>query len=296
MNPPGGASRGLRRPRPRPPGALAPRRSAPSSPPPPGSPAVVVLLPLAARLPARPGPALPPRLPRQLRRPRPRHRRRRPAPAAPPARRPCSAPAASAPRHFAAGVAAVALLAAPLGAALSPSRRPVRQLPLAAWAAWLPLALPPLLVQTAAEEVAFRGYLMQGLAARFRQPLGLAAPPRARSSALLHWNPAEFGPDAWLVALSTTVDRPRPRRRHRPHRQPLRRHRPALRQQRRLAPRRGAARRRSPASASSRRVDPADPAAVRPLLLADLAVTLAAWAAWLAGRRRRLHSRGRGSI
>ena len=41
-------------------------------------------------------------------------------------------------------------------------------MPLAAWAAWLPLVLPALLVQTAAEEIAFRGYLMQGLAARFR--------------------------------------------------------------------------------------------------------------------------------
>ena len=37
--------------------------------------------------------------------------------------------------------------------------------------AWLPLALPAILVQTAAEELAFRGYLMQGLAARFRSPL-----------------------------------------------------------------------------------------------------------------------------
>ena len=46
------------------------------------------------------------------------------------------------------------------------------------------------------------------------------------------------------------------------------------------------------------RIDPADTAAVRPLLLADLATTLAAWAAWRAFRRtrRQLHSQGRGSI
>ena len=78
-------------------------------------------------------------------------------------------------------------------------------MPLATWAAWLPLALPALLLQTAAEEIAFRGYLMQGLAARFRSPLDLVARSRRSLFGVLHWNPAEFGGNAWLVALSTAV-------------------------------------------------------------------------------------------
>ena len=81
---------------------------------------------------------------------------------------------------------------------------PVRQLPLAAWAAWLPLALPLLLVQTAAEELAFRGFLMQCLAARFARPLVWFLLPALLFGAL-HWNPAELGANASLVALSATV-------------------------------------------------------------------------------------------
>lgn len=41
-------------------------------------------------------------------------------------------------------------------------------LDLATWASYLPLALPLLLVQTGAEELIFRGYLQQALAARFK--------------------------------------------------------------------------------------------------------------------------------
>ena len=139
------------------------------------------------------------------------------------------------PRHFALAVAVVALLAALSAPLLAWLATPARQMPLAAWAAWLPLVLPALFLQTAAEEAAFRGYLMQGLAARFRSRwIWLLLP--ALLFGLLHWNPAEFGANAWIVALSTAViglvladvtvqDR-----------QPLRRHRPPLRQQRELAP------------------------------------------------------------
>jgi membrane protease YdiL (CAAX protease family) len=194
------------------------------------------------------------------------------------------------PRHFAlaAGiVAALALLSAPLLAWLA---APARQLPLATWAAWLPLVLPALLVQTAAEELAFRGFLMQSLAARFQSPLVWLLLPAALFG-LLHWNPAEFGRDAWLVALSTAliglllaevtvrtgnlsaaiglhfannivslllVSVP------------------------------------SPVAGFSLWIARVDPAQLRPLLLVDLSTTLAAWAAWRALAR--LHSRDRGSI
>jgi membrane protease YdiL (CAAX protease family) len=168
---------------------------------------------------------------------------------------------------------------------------------LAAWAAWLPFVLPALLIQTATEELVFRGFLLQGLAARFRSRWFWWLLPAALFG-LLHWNPAEFGPNTWIVALSTAAiglilaD---------------------------VTVRTGnlsaaiglhfannvasllVVALPSPLASLSlwvARVDTSDAAAVRPLLLADLATTLAAYAVWLAlcHRRRRLHSRGGGSI
>jgi membrane protease YdiL (CAAX protease family) len=192
------------------------------------------------------------------------------------------------PSHFAAGVAAIALVTAlsvPFSSGLL-----LQQLPLATWAAWLPLALPLLLVQTAAEELAFRGYLMQGLAARFASPWVWFLLP-ALAFGALHWNPGEFGADAWVVVLSTTViglvlaD---------------------------VTVRTGNLSAAiglhfannvtsllivtlpGPLSGLGLFVVAPDPAAVRPLLVADLAVTLLAWAAWRGLAR--LHSRGGGSI
>ena len=54
------------------------------------------------------------------------------------------------PRDFALGVAVIALVGAVSGLAMALLAPPVRQLPLAAWAAWLPVVLPALFVQTAA--------------------------------------------------------------------------------------------------------------------------------------------------
>jgi len=48
---------------------------------------------------------------------------------------------------------------------------PIPRLPLTTWLGYLPLALPLLLVQTGAEELFFRGYLMQALAARFKSAI-----------------------------------------------------------------------------------------------------------------------------
>ncbi|HET9067801.1 MAG TPA: type II CAAX endopeptidase family protein [Amaricoccus sp.] len=191
------------------------------------------------------------------------------------------------PRQFALGVGVIALLALLSAPFVAMAALPVRQLPLALWAAWLPLALPALFLQSAAEELAFRGWLMQGLAARFRSPWVWLLLP-ALLFGLLHWNPAEFGSNAWLVVLSTAVaglvlaD-------------------VTLRSGNLSAaiglhfannvsallvvslP--------SPLAAFSllvAGVDPGDAAAVRPLLLADLALMLAAWALW-----RALHRGGR---
>lgn len=108
------------------------------------------------------------------------------------------------PRHFLAGVLVVAGFGAMSALPSLGAAPPVRQTDLARWLAWLPLALPALLVQIAAEEMAFRGYLMQGLAARFRAAWVWWLLPAAVFG-LMHWNPAEFGPNAWLVVATATL-------------------------------------------------------------------------------------------
>lgn len=80
---------------------------------------------------------------------------------------------------------------------------PRENLPAAEWLRWLPFALPLLFVQITAEEVLFRGYLQQQLAARFRRawvwyvvPAALFAPG--------HWSP-ELGHAAWLLVIAAFV-------------------------------------------------------------------------------------------
>jgi membrane protease YdiL (CAAX protease family) len=200
------------------------------------------------------------------------------------------------PRGFGLGVAVIAALAVPGSLALALVAPPVRQLPLAEWASLLPLALPAILVQSAAEELAFRGYLMQSLAARFRSPLAWWLLPSLLFGAL-HWNPGELGPNAALGVLASTVVG--------------------------LALADVTARTGnlsaaiglhfannvmamlvvalpSPVSGLALYVSgvaSGEVGAVRLLLVADLAGTLLAWGAWRAIRaRRRLHSGGAGSI
>lgn len=88
-----------------------------------------------------------------------------------------------------------------LGVALAP---PTRQLPLAGWLRYLPLALLLIAVQSTAEELFFRGYLMRGLATRFRSPLIWWLLPGLAFGAL-HWNPADYGPAAPVAVASATL-------------------------------------------------------------------------------------------
>ena len=71
---------------------------------------------------------------------------------------------------------------------------------LATWLIWLPVALPGLIVQVSAEELLFRGYLQQQLAARFRSALAWMVLPSALF-ALLHFAPGDFGGNAVLIAV-----------------------------------------------------------------------------------------------
>ena len=72
-------------------------------------------------------------------------------------------------------------------------------LPLVIWLALLPFSLLALLVQTGAEEILFRGYIQQTLAARFRHPAVWLLAPSILFS-LGHYLPAEAGDNALLIA------------------------------------------------------------------------------------------------
>ncbi|MEL6681973.1 MAG: CPBP family intramembrane glutamic endopeptidase [Pseudomonadota bacterium] len=63
---------------------------------------------------------------------------------------------------------------------------------------WLPILVVVLVLQTGAEELAFRGYVMQQLAARFASPVvWMVVPPIL--FALMHFNPSSYGPLTWVV-------------------------------------------------------------------------------------------------
>lgn len=64
---------------------------------------------------------------------------------------------------------------------------------------WAPMALPLLTVQITAEEVIFRGYLLQQFGARWQSPWAWMVVPSALF-ALLHFSPSEYGGNAvWPV-------------------------------------------------------------------------------------------------
>jgi len=99
------------------------------------------------------------------------------------------------------GVAAVYVLA--LGVWLI-AFRPAPGLDPATWALLLPLGLAGIAVQTGAEELLFRGYLQQQLAARFRSPAIWLVLPSVLFG-LVHYDPDSAGGNAWLIVLSATA-------------------------------------------------------------------------------------------
>jgi hypothetical protein len=201
------------------------------------------------------------------------------------------------PRGFLAGAAVVlAIAAATIGPGLALAGAERNQ-PLAAWLAWAPLALAAVLVQTSAEEIVFRGYLSQQLAARFRSPaLWMGLP--ALGFGALHWNPA-FAANAWAVAGVAALtgfvyadvtarlgDLSPAMGLH------FANNAVALLVAGPAGPLGVFALWRAP-------IDPSDEAAMRAALVANAVVTLLAWSVWRtlrARRERALHSRGPGSI
>lgn len=75
---------------------------------------------------------------------------------------------------------------------------------LGSWLGWLPFALIGLLIQTATEELVFRGYLQQHLAARFRARWVWMVVPSLLFG-LSHYSAQQYGALAWVVVAWTTV-------------------------------------------------------------------------------------------
>ncbi len=93
-------------------------------------------------------------------------------------------------RPFALAAGTVLALAAPYLAIWLHFFDPVPNLPPALWLKLLPITLLGLAVQTAAEEILFRGYILQQLAARFRSPL-IWMVLQAALFGLIHYDPAQ---------------------------------------------------------------------------------------------------------
>ena len=74
------------------------------------------------------------------------------------------------------------------------------QRPLGPWLGWLPMALIAILVQTGAEEMFYRGYLQQQIAARFASPLVWMVVPNLAFAAV-HWFNGETYEDSWRYVI-----------------------------------------------------------------------------------------------
>lgn len=76
----------------------------------------------------------------------------------------------------------------------------VPNLSLRSWLLLLPLSVAAVLIQTGAEEILFRGFLQQSLAARFRSPVIWMGIP-SLLFALGHYDPEASGENAMLVVI-----------------------------------------------------------------------------------------------
>ena len=110
-------------------------------------------------------------------------------------------PFADALRGFITAAGIVMLIYAAYSAVTFYLEPPLPNLPLNDWLWYLPYAVPLILIQSSAEELIFRGYLQQQLAARFNSRFFWMVLPSALFAAL-HWDPA-MGGNAWLVIAVT---------------------------------------------------------------------------------------------
>lgn len=104
-------------------------------------------------------------------------------------------------RHFLVAVA-VCAFAYGLSFLLPTDMRIEPAMERALWLSFLPMALVGVLLQTGAEEVLFRGYLQQQLAARFASPLIWMVLPSV-IFASLHYQPEVMGDNALYIVAAT---------------------------------------------------------------------------------------------
>ena len=114
-------------------------------------------------------------------------------------------------RHFAYGVAMIgvlggaSLIVTGLEQLLYPGAPEITQVrPLAGWLAWLPVFAALVLMQSLAEELVFRGYLLGQLRARFRSLWICAVLPSALFG-MLHFDANVWDVNAYMYVLNTTV-------------------------------------------------------------------------------------------
>lgn len=106
-------------------------------------------------------------------------------------------------RDFVLGLIVMALIGGGLALVLLPFLPGLEPaIPLRLWLMFLPLALAGILLQTGAEELVFRGYLQQQLAARFASPLIWMGLP-ALLFGLAHHAPEAMGAMTWAVVAAT---------------------------------------------------------------------------------------------
>jgi len=75
------------------------------------------------------------------------------------------------------------------------------------WFAWLqllPIALVAVFIQTGAEELVFRGYLQQQLAARFASPIAWLILPTLLFAAA-HYDPESYGANLWPILIAICI-------------------------------------------------------------------------------------------
>ncbi len=80
----------------------------------------------------------------------------------------------------------------------------IANLPFSIWLGWLPLGLLALLIQIGSEELLFRGYLQQQMAARFSTPLIWMVVPSVVFGAL-HYDPLYGQANAMVMAVGAGV-------------------------------------------------------------------------------------------
>jgi len=81
---------------------------------------------------------------------------------------------------------------------------PVQNMALSTWLSWMLLGAPLLLLQVSSEELVFRGYIQQQLAARFDSRWAWYVLPSVLFG-MLHYDPETLGSNAWIIVVHTTL-------------------------------------------------------------------------------------------